>query len=419
MQNRRNFLAFICNIVQYTVDCVKLLQMFAPSTPINHLVRVSRTLKIHRIAISTTFFMHGLCFASWASRIPTIQQHLNLKASELGGVLFVLPAGFFLSLPFSGWFVARAGSRKVAIIAGILYSLALVCIGWSPTITSLILSLFAFGFCGNLLNISMNTQAVSLEALSGEKLMASFHGIWSLAGFAGAAVGTWMMGRGVSPLSHYILICICFLAANGISAFYLIRKDAKADEKRPLFSIPDKSLLNLGIIAFCSMMAEGAMYDWSGIYFLKVVNTRQALISLGYTTFMIAMAGMRFTADRLSTNFGLKRVLQTSGILAFSGLLLAVLFPLLFPALLGFFLTGLGVSSVVPMVYSAAGKSKTMSPGVALSAVSSLGFLGLLLGPPLVGFIAEATSLRVSFLALSGMAIAVFVLASLNSPTTR
>jgi MFS family permease len=160
------------------------------------------------------------------------------------------------------------------------------------------------------------------------------------------------------------------------------------------------------------MMVEGAMFDWSGIYFIKVVQVDNEWTGLGYTTFMIAMAGMRFMADGLAGYLGLKRILQLSGLLATAGLLLAILQPQMIPALVGFLLVGMGVSSVVPMVYSAAGKSKTMAAGTAITAVSTLGFMGLLIGPPIIGFIAEASNLRGSFLALAFMAIAVVVLSS-------
>jgi Na+/melibiose symporter-like transporter len=263
------------------------------------------------------------------------------------------------------------------------------------------------------LNISINTQAVIVERLYEKKLMATFHGLWSLAGFAGAAIGTLMIGNDIAPYQHYIIISLIILIVASICSFYLITHDDTSDEKRPLFAMPDRSLLSLGIIAFCSMMAEGAMFDWSGIYFSKVVNTNAAFTGLGYTTFMIAMAAMRFTADGLSEKFGLKKLIQASGALTTAGLILAVIQPQLMPALIGFFLIGMGVSSVVPMVYSAAGKSKVLSPGTALTAVSSLGFMGLLVGPPVIGFMAEATSLRVSFLAISLMSVAVILFASL------
>jgi MFS family permease len=371
------------------------------------------TIRMNRMAVSVIFFLHGLCFASWASRIPSIQENLHLTSSTLGAVLFALPAGFFLSLPFAGWLIGLSGSKRVVVLSAALYSVSLFCIGLASTTTALVIALFAFGFFANLLNISINTQAIIVERLYERKLMATFHGLWSLAGFAGAAIGTLMIGNDIAPYQHYIIISLIILIITGICSFYLITHDNTSDEKRPLFAMPDRSLLSLGIIAFCSMMAEGAMFDWSGIYFSKVVNTNAALTGLGYTTFMIAMAAMRFTADGLSEKFGLRKLIQASGALTTAGLLLAVIQPQLIPALIGFFLIGMGVSSVVPMVYSAAGKSKVLSPGTALTAVSSLGFMGLLVGPPVIGFIAEATSLRVSFLAISLMSVAVILFASL------
>ena len=370
-------------------------------------------LRLNRIAVGVIFFMHGLCFASWASRIPTIQENLQLSSSTLGAVLFALPVGFFLSLPLAGWLVGILGSKRVVIVSAILYNSSLVCIGISSTTVTLVFSLLAFGFFANLLNISINTQAVIVERLYAKKLMASFHGLWSLAGFAGAAIGAWMIGNNIAPFTHYVFISITFIIVNSFCAFYLVTKDDVAEEKRPMFAMPDRSLIGLGIIAFCSMMVEGAMFDWSGIYFIHVISVDAELTGLGYTTFMIAMAAMRFLADGISARFGLKRILQLSGALTTAGLILAVIAPNLIPALIGFFLIGMGVSSVVPMVYSAVGKSKTLPPGTALTAVSSLGFMGLLIGPPLIGFIAEATSLRISFLAITAMSIAVVVLASL------
>ncbi|SHG73069.1 Fucose permease [Chryseolinea serpens] len=369
-------------------------------------------LRMHRICVGAIFFMHGLCFASWASRIPSIQEKLSLTAATLGTVLFALPVGFFISLPFAGWFVGKVGSKKVVVLSAVLYALSLVSIGTASQALELFFCLFSFGFFANLLNISINTQAIAVERLYKKKLMASFHGLWSLAGFTGAAVGTWMIGNGFAPFPHYVVICMVFLLANVVCSFYLVTTDEGQDEKRPLFAMPDKSLIGLGIIAFCSMMAEGAMFDWSGVYFIKVVKVKQEFTGLGYTTFMIAMAGMRFMADGLSHRFGLKKILQASGMLTTAGLLVAVLMPQMLTSLVGFFLIGMGVSSVVPLVYSAAGKSKTLSPGTALTAVSSLGFMGLLIGPPIIGFIAEATSLRISFLAITIMALAVVAFSS-------
>jgi MFS family permease len=367
----------------------------------------------NRRSVSIFFFLHGLCFASWASRIPTIQSELNLSASSLGTILFALPLGFFISLAFAGWLIAKIGSKKVVVVSSTLYSASLVGIGFSTSPLQVAASLLLFGFFANMLNISVNTQAVAVEELYQKRLMATFHGLWSVAGFAGAALGTWMIGKSVPPLQHFIFVCLFVLIGIAIFAFYLVEKDKHTDKKSPVLALPDKSLLGLGLIAFCSMMVEGAMFDWSGVYFMNVIKVNSELTGIGYTTFMVAMAGMRFLADALAGRFGLRWILQTSGMLATAGLLLAVVLPHLIPSLLGFLLIGMGVSSVVPMVYSAAGKSKTMSAGMAITAVSSLGFMGFLIGPPLLGFIADASSLRGSFLALTIMSSAVVVISSL------
>lgn len=370
------------------------------------------TNRTHRIAIGSLFFFYGLCFASWASRIPSIQQQLKLSEAALGGVLFALPIGLFISLPISGWLIAKIGSRRVILLSGIIYSCLLLGIGFSSTVMQLVISLFIFGFSGNMLNVSANTQAVTLEDKYKRPILAKFHGMWSLAGFAGAAIGTFMIAQGIIPGYHYLYISGFSLLIAFISYHFLLHKDLQTEENIPIFSMPDKALFSLGAIAFCSMLCEGAMFDWSGVYFKKAVMVEPEWVGAGYTAFMITMAGTRFLADNFTARFGLKRVLQVSGIFTALGLAVSVIFPTLVMAIIGFLLVGIGVSSVVPLVYSAVGKSKTLSPGVAIAAVSTVGFLGLLLGPPIIGLIAGITSLRVSFAILAFMGLCVTFLAT-------
>jgi MFS family permease len=369
--------------------------------------------KIYRIAVGSIFFLYGLCFASWASRIPSIQQELGLSETQLGVVLFTLPVGLMLSLPIAGWLVAKVGSRRVVVISAMVYASTLVTLGLAQNIWQLVAGLFLFGLSGNMVNISVNTQAVNVESLYDKPIMASFHGLWSLAGFTGAAFGTFMMGEGIFPYQHFLVIMIVAIIALLISSKYIIPDEVnKTKSNEPLFAWPDKSLLNLGIIAFCSMICEGAMFDWSGVYFRKVVEAENGWTGAGYTAFMSTMAFGRFIADWFTSRFGLKRTLQLSGILTASGLIIAVSFPMLLTAIIGFLMVGFGVSSVVPLVYSAAGKSKVLSPGVALAAVSTIGFFGFLAGPPLIGLVAGATSLRISFSIIAVMGLAVAVVAS-------
>lgn len=397
--------------------------------------------KSARIAVSALFFLTGLCFASWASRIPAIQQKLGMSDGELGGLLLSLPVGSMLSMPVAGWMVSKYGSRTVVMIAGLLYAGVLPTLGLVEHTWQLFPCLILFGFCGNMANIAVNTQAVLVEAMYGRSIMASFHGLWSLAGFTGASIGTGMAVAGIVPYQHFLLVMVMAIIIVGVSIRWAVRHDVKTEEVKAekggikylfpwmtrrllilktakgrsfAFSVWSRQLMLympiiiLGVIAFCSMICEGTMFDWSGVYFKKVIHAPEGYAGLGYTAFMSTMAAFRFIADWLTTRFGVKRMLQLSGILTAGGLLIAVTLPYFPTAIFGFLLVGAGVSSVVPLVYSTAGRSKTLSPGVSLAAVSTIGYLGFLMGPPLIGFVAEATSLRISFsiIALMGMCIA-------------
>ncbi len=367
--------------------------------------------RAYRIAVSVFFFIAGLTFATWACRIPDIKSHLHLNDGELGSVLFALPVGLMVSLPLSGWMVSHYGSRRVLIIAAVLYPLTLTLLGLPDNVWYLVITLFFFGLWSNMFNIAVNTQAVGIEALYGRSIMASFHGVWSLAGFTGAAIGTIMVSAGAPPFIHFCIICLCTAILLLLSYKYTLRKDTGVG-KQPLFAKPDAAIMKLGLIAFGSMVCEGTMFDWSGVYFQKVVQVPKELTTMGYVAFMSTMAGGRFGADWVVTRIGVKRVLQLSGIIITTGLLMAVLFPYIITATFGFLLVGIGVSSVVPLVYGLAGKSKTMSPGVALAAVSTIGFLGFLMGPPTIGFIAQAASLRWSFTLIAILGFGTTLLAS-------
>ena len=369
--------------------------------------------KTHRVAVGALFFLLGLCFASWASRIPSIQQHMGISEAGLGGVLLAIPLGQLLSLPLAGWLVAKTGSRKVVIWGVVLYAVALLGLGWAANLYQLLPCLVLFGVGGNLTNISVNTQAVGVERLYKHKpIMASFHGLWSLAGFVAAAVGSFMIGHAVSPGVHFVLIALFIVAGLAVSAGYTVREDSGVDPDQPIFVKPDKELLGLGAIAFCALICEGAMFDWSGVYFKKVIHADKDWVGAGYTAFMSTMALGRFGADWLAGRLGAKRVIQLCGLLTAMGLLVAVLLPTLPTALLGFLLVGFGTSAVVPLVYSAAGKSTHMSAGMALASVSTIGFFGFLLGPPVIGLVAGATSLRVSFALIAFMGLCVSAVAS-------
>ncbi len=368
-----------------------------------------------RIAVALVYFSMGLCFSSWASRIPDIKTALHLNDAMFGTILFALPVGMFLMMPFSGKLVTRFGSPEVLRFALPAYTICLSFIGLVETGWQLAMVLFSFGVCGNMCNISINTQGVAAEKLYRRSIMSSFHGGWSLAGFTGALIGIAMINLHVQPFWHFVSIILIVWMIVRINYPFLVHTKHRVnpdEPKRKFFNRPDRDLLQLGIIGFCSMASEGAMFDWSGIYFKDVVHAPASLVILGYTSFMIMMASGRFIADYFVVRVGRKRLMQVCGVMISTGLFTAVFFPYLVPSTLGFMLVGLGVSSMVPSVYSAAGRHSKVPTGIALATVSSVSFLGFLMGPPLIGYISEAANLRYSFAVIGVFGLGITFLVS-------
>lgn len=365
-----------------------------------------------RWAVSMFYFGMGLCFATWASRIPNIKADLNLSDAHLGTILFALPVGQLTMMFFSGKLVTRFGSHRILPFSTLMYAFSLTNIGLAQNAWQLGLGLYAFGIFANLSNISLNTQGVYSEGLYKRTIMSSFHGVWSLAGFTGALVGLGMLSLHLATYTHFLIVAAIVLLFVAFNFKFLIKaKEIPRSEKKKGFRKRDKSLILLGIIGFCSMASEGIMFDWSGVYFKDVVKVPGSLVILGYTSFMIMMASGRFFGDGLINRFGRKRVMQISGVMISSGLFTAVIFPFLIPSTIAFMVVGLGVSTIVPTLYSIAGKHPTIPTGEALTAVSSISFLGFLMGPPMIGYIAELFGLRFSFafIGIFGFMIALMV----------
>ncbi|MGV0756696.1 MFS transporter [Empedobacter brevis] len=351
-----------------------------------------------RLAVSLFFFSQGLAFSSWASRIPTIKSDLGISEGQLGTLLLLMPIGQLCTMALSGKLVAKFGSKNVLKIVVLIYPFILCCIGLAQNFYQLGAVLFLFGVVGNMCNISVNTQGVEVEKIYGKSIMSSFHGAWSIAGFTGALIGLLMMNLQVNTFYHFVIIYGLIVLNWLINKNYLVNSSpALTKEKKSIFSKPDTVLVQLGIIGFLSMATEGAMFDWSGVYFQDIVKAPQNLVVVGYASFMIMMATGRFVGDYFISKFGKQRIMQMSGIFMFSGLMLSVFLPQFIVCTLAFMMVGLGVACNVPMVYSVAGKNKNVNPGVALAMVSSISFLGFLMGPPLIGYIAEVFDLRYSY----------------------
>lgn len=374
--------------------------------------RIKYPLRWYRAAIGLFFFLQGTVFATWSARIPDIKQALQLGDARLGTILFFFPLGQLVSVPLSGYLVQKYSSRAMLLCVALLYPLSLVGIGLMPTAGALAAMLFLLGVVANLHNLSVNTQAVSLEKRYGRSIIGTFHGLWSLAGFVAGLTSSFLVVHRVAPLWHFCGVAVFGLVAVLSLHRFLLPEDlpaaAPADTPSGAAPVKEKATFNifkgmdrylclLGFLAFGCMLCEGSVYDWSAVYFEQSLHVTPAWIRAGYTGCMLAMASMRFLADGLVNRIGAVKVVRISGFVMAAGFLTAVLLPYLVPATVGFVLVGLGVSSVVPVCYGMVKGSRAMSAGRAINAVSTIGFFGFVAGPPVVGYISEWLGMRLAF----------------------
>jgi fucose permease len=350
----------------------------------------------YRIANAIFFFISGFGYAAWASRIPSIKENMNLSDSMLGAILFAMPIGLLTMLPLTNYLLRRFSSRTIMIVGSVTFNVMLCLAGFASTPWQLAILLFGFGSSRNLLNISMNTQAVSVQKLYSKSIITTFHGIWSIAGFAGAALGWLMIRSGIETQWHFLLIG-CGMTLLTISQFSATLSEPPEQNHKTIFALPDKKLLHFSLIVFICMAAENTMYEWSGVFFQKTMSASTSFATVAFVAYMAAMTAGRFLGDRAVTRFGIKKVLFASALLLTSGFLTAVAFPIPIWGIVAFLMTGIGVSCIAPLVLSLAGKSTGRSSASTLASISSISYLGFLVVPPLIGFISESAGIRIAF----------------------
>jgi MFS family permease len=358
------------------------------------------------------FFISGFGYSSWTSRIPGIKESLKLNDAHFGTLLFMMPVGLILTMPFTGKLLDHFKSRTIMLTGAMVYNGVLACIGFSRYTWVLGITLFFFGSSRNMMNLSMNAQAIGVQALYKRSIMSSFHAVWSMAGFAGAAFGYLMVTQNIIPAWHLLGVSLLLTALT--LYYYKDALDQRPDHsvKRSIFTLPPKSMLIFSLICFTSMACENTMYDWSGIYIRQVLHGSKAVATIAFVVYMVAMTSGRLMGDRMADRFGIQRVLAASGILISTGFATTVLSQYIPLTLVGYLLTGFGVSCVVPFVFSLAGKIPMSNPGAALASISSLGYLGFLLVPPMIGYVAQASSLRISFAIIAVMGLFMIGLSS-------
>ncbi|MEK6782341.1 MAG: MFS transporter [Bacteroidota bacterium] len=348
-----------------------------------------------RFFLNVYFFLSGICFSTWTSRIPTIKTFFGYNDAELGTVLLFMPISSLVGLPLSGWLVSRFDSRQPMTVALVFMAVALMFIGWAPSTLLLICGVCLFSFSMRIMNIAVNTQAITLQNQFERKINGTFHGLWSTGGILGVGISTLFVGLKVSMGIHLTLIAIIAIVTALYSFRFLLHNDRAASGNKLSMSKPDPYIVYLGLLVFFAAICEGGMFDWSGVYFKEVVY--EDLFTLGYLIFMICMALSRFASDRLMERFGMANTYLISASLIFAGIALAVIFPYFWTSMTGFCLVGLGTAAIIPMTFLLAGSSKKYSHGVTISIIATYSIVGMLIGPPLIGYVAHALSLRIAF----------------------
>ncbi|WP_330303133.1 MULTISPECIES: MFS transporter [unclassified Streptomyces] len=350
-----------------------------------------------RYAVAAVFAVHGAVTGSFATRVPWIQDHASVGAGQLGFALAFTAFGASCSMPLAGRITHRFGSR--AALRGLiaLWTMALVLPSLAPNLLTLCLAMFTYGATAGMADVAMNALGVEIERLLDKSIISGLHGMWSAGALIGSAAGTLAAHLGSDARLHHALAA-AVLTLLGVTAcrWVLDLQPAEDEEPPPRFALPPKSALLIGAVGFCAVFAEGASLDWSAVYLRDQLDTSAGLAAASTTGFMLTMAIARLVGDAVVNRFGAVRTVRAGGALAVVGGLLIVVADDAAVAMGGFALLGLGIAVVVPLCFAAAGRSGP-NPSQAIAGVATITYTSGLIAPSLIGTVAQATSLVVSF----------------------
>ena len=369
------------------------------------------TLPAARFSVLTIFFIHGAVFSTWIARIPAVQGALGLSTGRLGFALLGVAVGSIISMPVAGWLISRYGSKPVTAISSLWFCLALALPSLANSATALGLSLAILGLAAGAMDVSMNAQGVIVERAAQRPLMSGFHAAFSIGGMTGAAVGGAIAKAGIDVRSHFLFAALFYFSIVAMVIRWLLPASADTASGHHGFRLT-LVVLGLGAICFCFFLSEGAVADWSALYLMRGLHAGPAQAAAGYALFSAAMALGRLVGDTLRARFGPVFLVRNGSLLAACGLAIALLFARTPWALAGFTIVGFGCSIIVPITFAAAG-NRTESAGGALATVVAAGYFGLFVGPPLIGMVAEAITLRWALLIVVGLCLTGVVLAPL------
>ena len=366
-----------------------------------------------RAGVALLFLMNGFLVGAWAPKIPEFASRLGLSEGALGMMILVFGLGSLVMMPIAGAQIARYGSSTVSRVTALLVVPTLLFLTWVGQIWSGAIAIFIFGGLIGAMDVAMNANAVAVEKHMRRAIMSSCHAFWSLGGLLGAASGGFLIERmGVS--GHAILVTIAAALMLAVAWPLVLRDTPHPEEVHERLRLPRNALpWLLGLMALFCMIPEGAIIDWSALYLRQELGSSVTASGFAFAAFSLTMAIMRFAGDLVRDRFGAVRTLRVCAVISVTGLLVAGMAPDESVAILGFALAGIGISNLVPIVFSAAGNLPGLRPGVGLSVVTTMGYSGILLAPSAIGLIAEYSGLAVIFAALSVLHLVVLVLSPL------
>ena len=367
----------------------------------------------NRLAVSIVFFINGFLFSNWAARIPRLQADFQMDNRMLGIVLLSAAIGSLIAMPFTGWLTSMRGSRQITAVASILYVASIPFFTIMPNVLSLLVAFFFMGVFVGVMDVAMNAQAVIVEQQFDRPIMSFFHAIFSAGMMLGAGSGALFSYLETTLTQHLLpLSFLCVVLWTWAFRNLVHDEPIEDDEAKAFFHIPDRALLAIGIIAFCCMLGEGAMSDWSANYLKQIIGTNESTAAIGLFSFSTAMMIGRFAGDRAREKFGDRRLVIYESILSAIGIGLAILIPSAIAVMVGFFLVGIGLATIVPIAYSRAGTMPGLKPGVGIGMVTTIGYSGFIVGPPVIGFLADWMDLKMAFIFVLGLFLLMLVLAT-------
>jgi MFS family permease len=348
-----------------------------------------------RLATRLVFFVAGFAVSCWAPLVPYAKARLAVDERMLGILLLCLGIGSLLAMFFTGMLSARFGTRPVILASGLGLCVVVPFLAIAATPITLGLALLFFGAALGSLDVAVNIHAVEVERGSGQPLMSGFHAQYSLGGFAGAMFITLLLSAGMSPFACVVVACALMLAMLLVASPRLLR--TRAADGEPHFALPRGVVLVIAILAAISFLAEGSILDWSALLITGngLVAVEQG--GIAFVLFSIAMTVMRFCGDALTARIGDRPTLVWGGLIAICGFAVLLLAPVAMVAMIGFVLIGLGAANIVPVLFRRAGSQTVMPPGLAIAAITTLGYAGILLGPAAIGFVAQHVGLTLAF----------------------